>query len=209
MAMLAKLESSEDLKYIQEAVNYLTCKAMAKQSFTENEKEFLKEIYEAFWWGGQYLGYKEAAQLANNYVNGPGNKQANPFVLNFEVYRSSKIVIATMNAMKQFILDLKKINTPFSHIRCDNAQFRSKPYAKVLLKMNYRIEGKMKSSGVLEAAQDNQRLHKTDGHFYLQALSTVLPDKRIKTIWRVESLYDFEPFEKHEYIPTYRLGLVF
>jgi len=165
MAKVAKLESSEDLKYIQDAINYLTCKAMSKLTFTNDEKEFLKEIYEAFWWGGQYSGYKEAARLANNYVNGSGNTQANPFVLNPEVYRTSKIVIATMHAMKQFILDQKKINKPFSHIQCDSAQFRSKPYAKILTRMNYRTEGKMKSNGVLEAAQENQRLHKTDGHF--------------------------------------------
>ncbi len=206
MAKVAKLDSSEDLKYIQEAVNYLTCKAMAKLNFTDDEKEFLKEIYEAFWWGGQYSGYKEAAQLANNYVNGFGNTRANAYVLDSEVYRTSKIVIATMGAMKQFILDQKKLNKSFLHIRCDNAQFRSKPYAKKLLKMNYRTEGKMKSNGVLEAAQNNQRLHKTDGHFYLQAISTLLSDKSIRTIWRVESKYDFEPFEKHDYYTNIPLG---
>jgi hypothetical protein len=72
--------------------------------------------------------------------------------------------------------------------------------------MNYRTEGKMKSSGVLEAAQNNQRLHKTDGHFYLQAISRSLPNKNIETIWRVESLYDFEPFEKHDYYTLIPLG---
>jgi hypothetical protein len=72
--------------------------------------------------------------------------------------------------------------------------------------MNYRTEGKMKSSGVLEAAQNNQRLHKTDGHFYLQAISKALPNKRMATIWRVESLYDFEPFEKHDYYTLIPLG---
>ena len=100
MARAAKFDSKDDAKYIQDAVDYLTCKAKAKLSFTDDEKEFLKELYEAFWWGGQYKGYKEAAALANHYVNGPGNAQASPYIINSEIYRNSPIVIATMQAMK-------------------------------------------------------------------------------------------------------------
>jgi len=206
MAKAAKLESSQDLKILQEALNYLTCKAMAKLDFSADEKEFLKEIYEAFWWGGQYKGYKEAAQLANHYVNGIGNTKANPFNLDPEVYKTSKIVIATTTAMKQFIKEQKNKNKPINKIQCDNAQFRSQPYTRQLFRMNYRTEGKMKSSGVLEAAQSNHRLHKTDGHFYLQALTSILPNKKLKTIWRIESYYDFEPFEKHDYYTNIPLG---
>jgi LysM repeat protein len=206
MAKIAKFGSTKDLKYMQDAIDYLTSKAKAKLDFEDDEKEFLKEIYEAFWWGGHYKGLKEAAQLANNYVNGDGNTKANPFVIDSEVYRTSKIVIATMEVMKQFILEQKKYNRQFSPLQCDNPHLRSRPYAKQLLRMNYRTEGKMKSSGVLEAAQNNQRLHKTDGHFYLQAISKSLPNKSIETIWRVESLYDFEPFEKHDYYTIIPLG---
>ena len=206
LANVAKRNATGDLKYLQDAINYLTCKARTKMEFNNDDKEFLKELYEAFWWGGHYKGYKEAAQLANHYVNGEGNGQANPLKINAEIYRSSKIVIATMEAMKKFIIEKKAQKKTFFEFRCDNVQFRSRPYTNGLLNMNYRTEGKMKTSGVLEAAQNNQRLHKADGHFYLQALSVLLPNKKIKTIWRVDSYYDFEPFEKHDYYTHIPLG---
>ena len=206
MANVALRNATGDLKDLQDAVDFLTCKAKAKMDFEDDEKEFLKELYEAFWWGGKYKGYKEAAQLANHYVNGDGNEKSNPLRIDPEVYKTSKIVIATMAAMKKFILEKKNSNKTFFNFRCDNVEFRAKKYAKTLLRMNYRTEGKMKSNGVLEAAQDNQRLHKTDGHFYLEALSVLLPNKKIKTTWRVDSLYDFEPFEKHDYYTHIPLG---
>ncbi|MCF6283173.1 MAG: hypothetical protein L3J28_13385 [Candidatus Polarisedimenticolaceae bacterium] len=206
MVKVAKMGSLGDLEILQDAIDYLTCKAKAKLSFNADDKEFLKEIYEAFWWGGQYKGYKEAAELANNYVNGGGESKARPYKIDSEVYKTSKIVIATMAVMKQFILDLKKLNTPFAHITCNDPRMRSKSYSRKLLQMNYKTEGKMKSNGVLEAAQNNHKLHKTDGHFYLQALTYARPDAKLETTWRVESLYDFEPFEKHDYYTNIPLG---
>lgn len=206
MANVAKRNATGDLKYLQDAADFLTCKAKAKLKFNEDDKEFLKELYEAFWWGGQYKDYKEAAQLANHYVNGEGNGKSNPLRINAEVYKTSKIVIATMAAMKQFITEKKVNKKSFYEFRCDNVEFRAKAYTKPLLKMNYKTEGKMKSSGVLEAAQQNQRLHKTDGHFYLQAFSVLLPNKTIKTTWLVDSLYDFESFDKKDYYTHIPLG---
>lgn len=206
MANVAKRNVTGDLKYLQDALDFLTCKAKAKMKFEEDEKEFLKELYEAFWWGGQYKGFKEAAQLANHYVNGTGNSKTNPLRINAEVYKTSKIVIATMSAMKKFIVEKISQKKPLFDFRCDNTEFRSKSYTKPLLRMNYKTEGKMKSSGVLEVAQENLRLHKTDGHFYLQAKSLLQPNKKIKTTWRVDSLYDFEPFEKHDYYTHIPLG---
>jgi len=206
MANVAKRNATGDLKYLQDALDFLTCKAKAKMEFNEDDKEFLKEIYEAFWWGGQYKGYKEAAQLANHYVNGDGNGKADPLRINPEVYQTSRIVIATMEAMKKFITEKKMNRKSFFEFKCNNVEFISKPYAKALMRMNYKTEGKMKRSGVLEAAQNNQRLHKTDGHFYLQAHSVLLPNKKIKTTWRVDSLYDFEPFERKDYYTHIPLG---
>ena len=206
MANVAKRNVTGDLKSLQDAIDYLTCKAKSKLEFNDDEKEYLKEIYEAFWWGGKYKGYSEAAQLANYYVNGAGNGPESPLIIDSEVYQTSKIVIATMDALKKFIVEQRKDSKPFFSLKCDNLVFRSKSYAKKLTTMNYRTEGKMKSNGVLEAAQENQRLHKTDGHFYLKAISTVIPNVGIKTIWRIDSLYDFEPFEKHDYYTHLPLG---
>ena len=72
--------------------------------------------------------------------------------------------------------------------------------------MNYRSQGKMKADGVLEAAQDDDRLHKADGHFYLQSSSVVLKNGSIETVWFVESVYDFEPFESKDYYTNITLG---
>jgi hypothetical protein len=206
MANAAKRNTTADLKYLQDALDFLTCKAKSKMKFTSDEKEFLKEIYEAFWWGGRYKGLNEAAQLANHYVNGEGNSIANPYKIDATIYKTSKIVIATMNAMKIYISAADFGKTKFLRVKCDNVDFRSKVYSKPLLKMNYQTEGKMKSNGVLEAAQNNQRLHKADGHFYLESISRLTSNNIIQTTWRVDSLYDFEPFEKHDYYTEIPLG---
>ena len=166
----------------------------------------LQILNEAFWWGGQYEGYKEAAQLANHYVNGSGNSSSNPLLIHPEIYKTSAIIIATMAAMKKYILEKKGKRMTFFDFKCDNVDFRSKPYAKPLTKMDYLTEGKMKANGVLAAAQNNIRLHKADGQFYLQALSVLLPNQCIKTTWRVDSLYDFEPFEKKNFYTNIPLG---
>jgi hypothetical protein len=123
MANVAKRDKTSDLKLLQDAVDYLTCKAKAKLAFNSEEKEFLKELYEAFWWGGMYKGYKEAAQLANHYVNGEGNQKSNPFRINADVYKSSKIVIATIAAMKKYIVEQYENQ---KSIMCNNVDFRSK-----------------------------------------------------------------------------------
>lgn len=54
----------------------------------------------------------------------------------------------------------------------------------------------MKDGGVLEAAQNVQRLHKVDGHFYLEAQAVPMNNGQLKTIWSVDSIYDFEPFRR-------------
>lgn len=61
MGKAASFGSTGNLKTLQDALDYLACKAKTKVDFTEDEKEFLVEIYEAFWWGGKYKGYPEAA----------------------------------------------------------------------------------------------------------------------------------------------------
>jgi hypothetical protein len=202
MGKVAKYNSSSSLSTLQEALDFLTCKARAKMAFSEREVEFLREIYEAFWWGGHYKGYPEAAALANHYVNGNGVK----LNINSAVYEQSKIVQATMMAMKTFIKELRDQGKPFTKIKCSNPEFMTKPYAKSLKRMNYLTEGKMKYSGVLEAAQNDHRLHKADGHFYLEAKTATLCSGTMKTTWSVESIYDFEPFDKKNYYSNIPLG---
>ena len=59
----------------------------------------MKELFEAMWWGGNLRKYKEAAKLANHYVNGGGKA----IKINASVYKESIIVIDTMSALKAFI----------------------------------------------------------------------------------------------------------
>lgn len=202
MAKTAKQDSLSDLKYLQDALDYLTCKAREKMSFSKEEKNFLKEVYEAFYWGGRYKGYKEAANLANHYVNGNGKLLR----IKSEIYENSPIVQATMATMKRYIKELKSSQQNFTRIKSNNAKFLSKPYTAQLRKMNFRSEGKLKAGGVLEAAQDDHRLHKADGHFYLEAYTIDHNSNSFKTTWSVTSVYDFEPFEKQDYYTEIPLG---
>jgi hypothetical protein len=41
-------------------------------TFTSEEKTFLVELYESFWWGGMAKGMPEAGKLADQFVNGKG-----------------------------------------------------------------------------------------------------------------------------------------
>ncbi|WP_020405817.1 hypothetical protein [Hahella ganghwensis] len=202
MGMAAKFGSNSDFKTMQDAIDYLTCKAKSRMEFNATDKEFLKELYEAFWWGGHYKGLKEAAALADHYVNGNGaHLKINP-----EVYQKSPIVIATMDAMKKYLSELHKQNQNIGNLRCDRADFRSSQHAEQLRRMNYKTEGKMKPNGVLEAAQNDSRLHKADGHFYLNSFNVAIDGIGINTTWSVRSIYDFEPFEKHDYYTEIPLG---
>ncbi len=111
-----------------------------------------------------------------------------------------------MGAIKQYIGELKISKKSFTRIISSNAMFLAKPYVIPLRKMNFRTEGKLKPSGVLEAAQNDHRLHKTDGHFFLEAYTVEFLNKGYKTIWSVDSVYDFEPFEKKNYYTEIPLG---
>ena len=202
MGKAAKFDSDKNFKVIQEALNYLACKAQAILPFNDDEKEFMVEIYEAFWWGGHYQGLKEAAKLANHYVHGAG-KRLN---IDPEVYKQAPVVQATAEAMKKYLVDLLSKGLSITNLKSSNPGFYASVHARAPKNMNYRTEGKLKSGGVLEAAQNNNRLHKTDGHFYLEARTIKLSNKKYTTTWIIESLYDFEPFSKHQYYTEIPLG---
>lgn len=72
MGKVAITESKDSFEFLQNTIDYLTCKGKLNKHFTAGKKEFMKELFEALWWGGKYHGFHEAAQLANHYVNGKG-----------------------------------------------------------------------------------------------------------------------------------------
>ncbi len=47
MGMTAKFKSNDSLKILQNTIDYLTCKGKVNLDFTDDEKEFMKELFEA------------------------------------------------------------------------------------------------------------------------------------------------------------------
>lgn len=193
MGKVAVFESKESFDLLQNTIDYLTCKGKAGKPFTSNEKEFMKELFEALWWGGKYHGFKEAADLANHYVNGKGKT----LTINAQVYKESVIVKDTMTAMKSYIKDLSAKRTPLSNISTGDNAFRNSSYSKPLMKgkRNVNTHGYILNNGALLVEQTNQRLKNADHRFYLKVNTTKNGVNFIST-WKVESIYDFEPFNK-------------
>jgi len=57
MGKVAVFESKESFDLLQNTIDYLTCKGKLGKKFSNDEKEFMKELFEAMWWGGKYRGY--------------------------------------------------------------------------------------------------------------------------------------------------------
>lgn len=193
MGIAAKFKSTDNLKILQDTIDYLTCKGKAGLDFTKDEKEFMKELFEAMWWGGKYLGYKEAATLSNHYVNGDGKMIKIPS----EVYTSSVIVRDVSEGIKAFIRELHTQKKTFKIVKSNDVVFRTSKVAIPLLRgrRNANNLGYLLPEGVLLTEQKNKRLKNADHRFVLKA-STLRIAPKFKTTWRVDSVYDFEPFSK-------------
>lgn len=194
MGQVAVNSSQNSFDLLQNTIDYLTCKAKAGVSFTDNEKEFMVELYESFWWGGKYKGYPEAATLANHYVNG-GGKTLN---INSGLYETSVIVKDTMLAMKEYIKDRASKNTSFTLAKSSDIAFYKSKHASHLMrgKRSQSSHGHIFNNGVLQAEQSNQRLMKSDNRFYLN-VTTTKGHSHYMSRWSVESIYDFENFQKN------------
>ncbi len=193
MGKVAVLESKDSFNLLQNTIDYLTCKGKLDKVFTDNEKEFMKELFEALWWGGQYHGFKEAATLADHYVNGGGET----LNINSKVYTDSVIVSDAMLALKSHIKELSSRKRPVSMIRSSNAEFLGSVHARNLKKGARSVisQGYILSNGALLAEQSNLRLKNSDHRFYLTVNTTINGDYFLSQ-WKVESVYDFEPFDK-------------
>lgn len=210
MGKVAILDSKESFDLLQNSIDYLSCKAKHKKPFTPEEKEFMKEIFEALWWGGQYKGYREAATLANHYVNGK-NKTIK---INADVYKKSVIVTDTREALKKYIKSLSKMKKPFALIKSSNSHFLASPYASELsiYKRNVFNQGYLLKDGALLVEQRNQRLKNADHRFKIEVRTTIGKTK-IKSVffskWTINSYYDFEPFSSNDYVTDIPLNKAF
>jgi len=196
MGNVAKFKSQSSFDLLQGTINYLTCKAQVQMPFSVDEKEFLIELYESFWWGGHFKGMPEAANLANHYVNGKGK----PVAMSAKPYQNSIIVKDTIQVMKLYIKELASNNENFFVLKTNNARLRSSQYFKSIMLINGSrnkfSQGYVHSSGLIYTEASNSRLKYADNRFYLEANTTKLTKDNFNTIWSVKNIYDFEPFSK-------------
>jgi hypothetical protein len=190
-------QAKESQKKLQDAINYLTCRAKHLHPLKDDEKEFLKELYEAMWWGGKIKGYSEAAQLANHYVNGGGQEVR----LDSEVYETSLIVTEVTHAMIKHLQNNNKIkdsNSSSAYVfMSNNADFVKNSNVKKLLR-GYRSsnDGYINPADgyVILTEQKNLRLKYTDNRFFIKSTS-IVNGSNVTTTFRTEAPYDFQPFD--------------
>ncbi len=196
MGKVAVFESKKSFDLLQNTIDYLACKGKLGKKFSDDEKEFMKELFEAMWWGGNYRGYVEAAKLANHYVNGGGKSLR----INSNVYKKSIIVSDTMIALKAYIKERSASNKAISSIKSKDPNFLRSDYASSLKrgKRSPNRQGYIRHNGALLAEQSNLRLKNTDHRFYLSVNTTKDSNNVFTLRWSVNSIYDFEPFEKND-----------
>jgi len=167
MGNIAVFNSKSSFDLLQSAIDYLTCKAQIKMKLNEDEKEFLRELFESFWWGGHAKGMSEAAKLANHYIHGEGKSMA----MNSMPYEQSVVVEDTRKAMKLYIRALAERNEYFFMLKTNDSKFRQSKHYKPLMLINgsrnKQTQGYVHSSGLIYAEYNNQRLQKSDNRFYL------------------------------------------
>jgi len=200
MGKIAAFDSKSSFDLMQATIDYLTCKAKLKMPFSDTEKHFLVELYEAFWWGGHAKGMPEAAKLANHYVHGKGTSVA----MDSTPYENSVVVKDTMQAIKAYIEELADENKYFFTIKTDDPKFRRSKHFKSLMLIDgsrdIDTEGYVFSNGTIFAEDRNQRLKKADHRFILTASTSKQVKNTFHTWWSVENRYDFEPFQKSDKI---------
>ncbi len=195
MGKVAILESKNSFNLLQNTIDYLACKGKLNKTFSDDEKEFMKELFEAMWWGGKYHGFHEAAKLANHYVNGEGKTLR----INPEVYKQSVIVFDAMVSLKSYIKDKSANNKSIVSIKTSDPDFLRSYYALSLKqgKRSSSRQGYIFINGALVAEQWNLRLKNADNRFYLNVNTTKGGNNFFMSRWSVTSVYDFEPFAKN------------
>ncbi|MBT0962809.1 hypothetical protein [Denitromonas iodatirespirans] len=191
MGKVRLLQSQASFDLIQNTVDYLACKGQSGRPFTDDEKEFMTELFEALWWGGTIRGYAEAARLADHYVNGRGQS----IKIGSTVYQTSVIVKDTMIALKAYIKEQVTKKRSFTPLKSSDAGFLQTAQARSLQHgRNFQSKGRLLPNGCLLAEQSNQRLKNTDNRFFLSVSTVRNANGLFFSTWKVESLYDFEPF---------------
>ena len=151
---------------LQGAIDTLTVKAKAAKSFTDDDKEFMTELFDSMWYGGKYKGFYEAAILASHYVNGGGST----LFISAGVYVDSVIVRDTMRAMRAYLSGTDYRSQDMITLKSSDPGFLASPFAKALGRGGRKLnsQGHILPGGTLLTEQDNARLKNADHRFYLQ-----------------------------------------
>lgn len=189
---LAHKGNDSSFKLLQSSVDWLTCQGKRQQSFDNDSKEFMHDLFEAFSTGGWWNNWPEASQLASHYVNGKGASIA----IDAAVYSTSVIVRETQAAMKKFLADTWKTGNRSRTLQSTSPAFAHSSYTKALRSAarNQDTSGKMLVNGGLLAEQNNKRLKNADNRFVLESFTQEVQPGKFNTLWSVNSRYDFEPF---------------
>ena len=190
------LGSDKAFSRLQGTINDLNSKALAKKAFSSEEETFLVELFKSYAIGGRLLNMPEAADLAEHYVSGNGSA----LQISATPYKKSAVVQDATDALQKYIQSQAKKGRPFGTISTASKGFRNSEYFKPLMKVNGSrddaTQGYVKSSGTVFAEQNNHRLQKADNRFLISAKTKQLKDGRFKTTYRVDNVYDFEPYSK-------------
>lgn len=181
------------LSCCQEIIDEADRKAKSGEQLSKDELDTLIFIYKLIPIGGRFYGYKEAAELMDLYLNPKKAKiytDKNPFRIDSEVYRTSAIVQYAESELKEIILQDYKIGKLKQDVI----------YNSKILKPTNRdsnTQGNVKPNRVLIAEQNNQRLKNTDHQFVLEVKVTSVTNEKIKLLWYVNSLWDYESYEEN------------
>jgi len=198
MTKVALLHSQSDFDLLQNAIDYLACKAKAKMDFTDEEKTFLKDVFTDLSLGGTMKGYPEAAKLISHYVNGKGER----FQIDAAVYRNSVIVKDTSEAVKDYVRQLIAQKKYFLIVNSSDRTFLMSRQAHRVARIagrDVQRQGYLLDDGNLLAEQSNARLKNANNRFILVARNTLRDSKTVSTRWSVDDRYKFEPFEKSDF----------
>ena len=185
------------IKEKQRVFDNTAAKVKNGETLTDKEKKELKKAYELIIFGGQQLGYKEAADLLSLYLNPKKaenyKNEKKPYKLKTDVYKNSVIGKYAMEEMKKHIL-----------ADYDSASGAEKEYSSAdLLSPTNRdpiTEGYFSAKDrVLVAEQNNQRLKNMDNRFHLNASVKTNKKGEIEITWSVTSRWDFESYEGKKY----------
>ena len=202
--------STQNIKEVQYAIDFLDLKAKAKLEFTDPEKTFLKDLYGAFSRGGRLLGRTEAADLAEHYIDVDREIDGEPFFIDSEVYETSQIVKDTTSAMLEHIRDQENSGYPVGTLSTRDLSFRNSEHIRSVMLINgsrdIDSQGYVKSDGLVVVEQGNPRLQQADNRFTITSNTIHTADGAFETTFSVANTYDFETYAEGSKVTELQLG---